>query len=60
MMKGNIIFRCIAWGLLYFLPLLLVVGGFVGSDIWRQQWLDARSQFGDTDAPQVTKFINNL
>ena len=50
----------IAWGLLYFLLLLLVVGGFVGSDIWRHQWLDARSQFGDTDAPQVTKFINNI
>jgi hypothetical protein len=50
----------IAWGLFYFLPLLIVIGGLVLSDIWRHEWLDARSQFGQPDSPQVNKFINNI
>ena len=54
------IFTFIAWAILYLLPMLLLIGGLVGSAIWREQWLNARSHFSDPYSEPVQKFIKNI
>lgn len=55
-----VFFTAVGWLILYTLPIIFLVGGLIGSAIWRQQWLDARSQFAYTDSPQVRRFIDNI
>lgn len=54
------VFTALGWLILYTLAIAIIVLGTLGSTVWRQQWLDARSQFGEPDSPQVSKFINNI
>jgi hypothetical protein len=44
----------------YFFPVVITGVGLVLSNIWRHNWLDARAQFDQTDAPATRKFVNNV